>query len=106
MPAIPNRLTGWGPCLILRESGKPEARSLVPKFLDDPDPAIRFAAIQWVGEEHLAEHRPRLLQELSSSKATRQVFEGTLAALEMLDARKRSPTEEVVGRGLHRRAPG
>ena len=77
--------------MILRESGRPEARTLISKALDDPDPAIKFVAIQWVGEEHLAEYRPRLLKELSAEKATREVFEGTLAALEMLDARKRGP---------------
>ncbi|MGC8642465.1 MAG: PVC-type heme-binding CxxCH protein [Isosphaeraceae bacterium] len=86
-----------GALLILRESGKPEVRSLVPRFLDDPDPTIRFAAIQWVGEERLAKHRPRLMRELAAGKTTRQVFEGTLAALEMLDARKRAPSEEVSG---------
>lgn len=86
-----------GALLILRQSGKPESRTLVAKFLEDPDSTIRFAAIQWVGEERLAEFRPQLMKELSSDKTTRQVFEGTLAALELLDSRKRSPTDEVAG---------
>ena len=38
-----------------------------------------------------------MLQGLSSGSATREVFEGTLAALEMLDAKKRSPLEEASG---------
>ncbi len=83
--------------LILRDSGRPDARHLVPKFLEDSDPTIRFAAIQWVGEQRLAAYRPQLLGGLSSGTATREVFEGTLAALEMLDAKKRSPRDEASG---------
>ena len=86
-----------GALLILRESGRPEALTLISKALDDPDPAIKFTAIQWVGEGHLAEYRPRLLKELSAEKTTREVFEGTLAALDMLQARKREPREENAG---------
>lgn len=83
--------------LILREAAGPEARALVPGLLDDPDPAVRFAAIQWVGEGHLAEFRPRLLKELGSEASSRQVFEATLAALELLDAKQRSPRDELSG---------
>jgi putative membrane-bound dehydrogenase-like protein len=86
-----------GALLILRQSNNADARALVPKFLDDADPLIRFAAIQWVGEQRLEECRPRLVRELSAERTTRQTFEATLAALEMLDAKKRSPTEEVSG---------
>ncbi len=86
-----------GALLILRDSGRPEARALVRRFLEDPDPTIRFAATQWVGEQRLADYRPQLLRGLSSGNTTREVFEGTLAALEMLDPKKRSPREEVSG---------
>ena len=47
-----------GLLLILRESDRPEARAVLPGFLADPDPRIRFAAIQWVGEHRLTEFRP------------------------------------------------
>ena len=40
--------------LILRESADPRAERLLPAFLGDPDPDIRFAAVQWVGEEKLS----------------------------------------------------
>ncbi len=88
---------GWELLLILRDSGSLEARGRIKQFLADPDPAIHFAAIQWVGEQRLAEYRPQLLEGLSSAKVSRQVFEGTLAALEMLDGKKRGPREEVAG---------
>ena len=93
----PNPAHRLGILLILRDSGSPEARPAIKRFLADPDPAIHFAAIQWVGEQRLVEYRPQLLEGLSSAKVSRQVFEGTLAALEMLDGKKRGPREEVAG---------
>jgi putative membrane-bound dehydrogenase-like protein len=86
-----------GILLILRDSGSPDTRGRMKRFLADPDPAIHFAAIQWVGEQRLVEYRPQLLEGLSSAKVSRQVFEGTLAALEMLDGKQRGPREEVAG---------
>jgi putative membrane-bound dehydrogenase-like protein len=86
-----------GALLVLRESARNLAREQLGRFLADPDPAIRFAAIQWVGEERLAEFRPLLLSGLGSPTISREAFEGTLAALELLDARKRDPHDEVAG---------
>ena len=86
-----------GVLLILRDSDRPEARALLPRFLADPDPSIHFAAIQWVGEHRLTEFRPQLLAGLASSAATRSLFEATLAALELLDGKMRKPTDEVAG---------
>ncbi len=49
-----------GLLLILRDSNQPEARTLLPGYLNDPDPSIRFAAVQWIGEEGLTEYVPQL----------------------------------------------
>jgi putative membrane-bound dehydrogenase-like protein len=90
-----------GILLILRDSGDTQARGLVGKYLADPDPKIRFAAIQWVGEQRLSEYRVKLMDGLASSKLSREAFEGTLAALEMLDGKKsHDPREEVAGEDL------
>jgi putative membrane-bound dehydrogenase-like protein len=86
-----------GLLLVLRDSGRPEARVLLPAFLSDPDPSIHFAAIQWVGEQELAEYRPQLLAGLTSTASTRSLFEATLAALERLDGKWRVPTNELAG---------
>jgi putative membrane-bound dehydrogenase-like protein len=86
-----------GLLLILREADTPEGRALLPRFLSDGDPAIRFAAIQWVGEHRLTAFRPQLSAGLAASASTRHLFEGTLAALERLDAPVRNPREEVAG---------
>jgi putative membrane-bound dehydrogenase-like protein len=86
-----------GLLLVLRDSDRPEARALLPAFLADPDPAIHFAAIQWVGEHKLTEYRPQLLAGLASTASTRSLFEATLAALERLDGKPRNPRDELGG---------
>jgi putative membrane-bound dehydrogenase-like protein len=97
------RQTGLSPArrlgllLVLRESNSAEARALLPDFLASPDTSIRFAAIQWVGEQRLKEFRPQLLGGLASSPQTRAVFEATLAALDRLDRERRNPEDERAG---------
>jgi putative membrane-bound dehydrogenase-like protein len=86
-----------GMLLVVRDLHRPEARALLPAFLESSDPAIRFAAIQWVGEERLEEHRDRLGAALSSGSLSREVFEATLAALEQLDGKTRDPRDERAG---------
>ena len=86
-----------GLLLILRDSGRPEYRCALTGFLADPDPLIRFAAIQWVGEHRLKQFRPQLLAGLASGTATKNLFEATLAALEQLDGKTRGPKDEVAG---------
>jgi putative membrane-bound dehydrogenase-like protein len=86
-----------GLLLILRDSNSPKARALLPDFLANPDPSIRFAAIQWVGEHRLEEFRAQLLNGLASSAQARAVFEAALAALERLDGKMRNPLDERAG---------
>jgi putative membrane-bound dehydrogenase-like protein len=88
-----------GALLILRETAPADARTQLARLLADPDPSVRVAAIQWVGEERLSEFRSQLLSGLSLPTTTREAFEGTLAALEFLDAKKRNPDprDEVPG---------
>ena len=80
--------------MILRESRDPAARAALPKFLSDPDGAVRFAAIQWVGEERLVEFRQGLVDALSAGPATSRLFGGYLAALERLDGVVREADDE------------
>jgi len=89
--SAPERLAAL---LILRESRDPAARAALPKFLSDPDGAVRFAAIQWVGEERLVEFRQGLIDALSAGPATSRLFGGYLAALERLDGVVRTADDE------------
>ncbi len=86
-----------GLLLVLRDVDGPEGRVLLPRFLADPDPSIRFAAIQWVGEHHIEAYRARLMEGLGSGSTTPEVFQATLAALEMLDGRRRDSHDELAG---------
>jgi putative heme-binding domain-containing protein len=89
-----NRL---GALLVLRDSPEPDARGVLAALLADPDPAVRRAAIQWAGEQGLAEFRAPIEAELGSPAGTRETFEAALAALERLDGIVRKPKEEVSG---------
>lgn len=83
--------------LILRESADPQAERLLPAFLKDADPDIRFAAVQWVGEEKLEAHRQALAAVLAAGPATPRLFAGYLAALEKLDGIQHAVNDEWVG---------
>ncbi len=86
-----------GLLLVLRDLDTPEAREALPRFLNDPDPDVRFAAIQWVGERGLEAYRPALVKGLAGGAVTRQLFEGYLAALERLDGTGRLLNQEIGG---------
>ena len=86
-----------GLLLNLRDSVDSDVKSVLPGFLSDPDPRIRFAAIQWVGEHRLKEFRSTLQAGLGFSANARNLFEATLAALESLDGKTRNSQDEIAG---------
>jgi len=83
--------------LILREYHVPGGSKLLASFLKDTDPDVRFAAVQWVGEERLTEFRDQLTAALAVGPATERIFGGYLAALERLDGVQREPSDEWAG---------
>jgi len=83
--------------LILRETRDPQGRSALPKLLRDADANVRFAAVQWVGEERLAPFRAGLAGALSAGPASSRLFGGYLAALERLDGVVRTADDEWAG---------
>ena len=60
-----------GLMLALRAVDEPAGRKLLPGLLNDPDPAIRFAAIEWIGEERIKALRPRIAEILNGEANTR-----------------------------------
>src|SRR5262249_8436473 len=78
-PVIPG-----GILLALRRTGDAEAREALPKLLEDPDPGVRRAAIQWVGEERLKEHAERIEKAAAKEPVTKELFEALLAAKDFL----------------------
>ena len=53
------------------------------------DPSVRFAAIEWVGEERIKDLRPRIAEMLNGEANTRDLFNACVAALELLDGTQR-----------------
>jgi putative membrane-bound dehydrogenase-like protein len=86
LPTAQQRL---GLMLALRAVAEPAGRKLLPGLLSDPDPAIRFAAIEWAGEERIKELRPRIAEILNGEANTRELFESCVAALELIDGTQR-----------------
>lgn len=83
--------------LILRETRDPQGRSALPKLLRDADANVRFAAVQWVGEERLSQFRTGLADALAAGPASSRLFGGYLAALERLDGVVRTSDDEWAG---------
>jgi putative membrane-bound dehydrogenase-like protein len=87
-----------GILIALRRASDPKGRAALPKFLADADPAVRRAAIQWVGEERLKEYAPLLKDAASKPPVTRELFEALLASNAFLSgAQLTNPNDEVGG---------
>jgi putative membrane-bound dehydrogenase-like protein len=86
-----------GLLLALRRTGDAEGRAVLPRLLNDPDPGVRRAAIQWVGEERLHEFAPLLKAAAARPPVTRELFEALLASNAFLAGEKRVPTDEPSG---------
>jgi putative heme-binding domain-containing protein len=84
--------------LVLRETGA-DADNVLPVALRDPDPSVRFVAVEWVAESNLFRYRDEVRAGLAARADTRQLFEAHLAALERLDAGvgPRDPNAERAG---------
>jgi putative membrane-bound dehydrogenase-like protein len=72
-----------GVLLALRRTEDKSARTAVSKFLTDADPAVRRAAIQWVGEDKLTEFAAQL-DTAAQKEMPRDVFEAFIAAKALL----------------------
>jgi putative membrane-bound dehydrogenase-like protein len=83
--------------LVLREWRVADGETALPALLRDTDPAVRFAAIQWVGEARLRPFRDDLHAALAAGPATGRLFAGYLAALERLDGVVRTAEDEWAG---------
>jgi putative membrane-bound dehydrogenase-like protein len=86
-----------GILLALRRGGTDAGRALLPEFLADPDPEIRRAAIQWVGEERLNDYAALLDRSAARPPVTQEVFEALLATREFLAGAQRRPSDEFAG---------
>jgi putative membrane-bound dehydrogenase-like protein len=86
-----------GILLAIRRAQGLNARNRMSQFLNDPDPAVRRAAIQWVAEDRLTEHKEAIVKAAAKEPITRDLFEALLAAQQMLDAVPKKPLPENSG---------
>jgi putative heme-binding domain-containing protein len=66
------------------EKVTPVDPSIVAKFLRDPSPKVRRAALQWVGDEKLKDLEKTADESLDRGFVTREVFDAYLAAKGLL----------------------
>ena len=89
-----NRGQRLAAALILRTVNDAASQSRLPEFLADPDPDLRFVALQWAGEEKVASCRTSLPEVLKAGAVTMRLFTGYLAACEKLDRSPRKDSDE------------
>ncbi len=82
---------------MLRLSSDPSTQAPIAHLLADEDPAVRFAAVEWVAEANLTRFRDQLSAGLATGATTRALFEAYLAALERLDGVHRTIKDEWSG---------
>jgi putative membrane-bound dehydrogenase-like protein len=85
--------------LALRRTGTPAAQALLPGALQDIDPGVRRAAIQWIAEEQLSSYAPLIDAAASKLPASREVFEAWVAAKDLLanPGLPKNPNKEPSG---------
>lgn len=95
--------TIWA-AVAAREANPANVKVLAPILLKHDDPRVRLLGVMWVGDEGLTELRSEVEAGLARPGLTRELFEGSLAALEMLDAAKaatqpgeKKPAKQVSG---------
>jgi putative heme-binding domain-containing protein len=81
-----------GVLLALRRTADTSA---VAKFLEDGDVAIRRAAIQWAGEDHLGDLAAAMEKTASRLPVTKDIFEAFLASTDLLAGRNPSQVDQV-----------
>ncbi len=81
-----------GALLALRRRGDAAA---LKGFLEDPDPQVRRAAIQWAGEEKRTEHAAAIEKAAARVPVTKEIFEAYLAANDLFAGRSSSQVDQL-----------
>jgi putative membrane-bound dehydrogenase-like protein len=76
--------TIWA-AVAAKNANASNAKALVPHLLAHDEPRVRTLGVIWIGDEGMTEFRGDVEKTLSQPGLTRELFECSLAALEMLD---------------------
>lgn len=93
-PLMKDPRTRLGLLLALRRKGGAPPPEVMKRLLEDPEPSVRRAAIQWVGEAELRDYAGAILVAATRAPVTREVFEAYIAASDFLDARSRAQIDQ------------
>jgi putative membrane-bound dehydrogenase-like protein len=96
-----------GLLLAQREGGRSEATRLLPQFLNDPDPEIRFLAAKWIADRKVSAVRSLLVENLNDpSLSTRLYFAHAtaLARIDNRDVNEGTMADHFLGRARDRAA--
>jgi putative membrane-bound dehydrogenase-like protein len=86
-----------GVLLALRHGGTAEGRKTLPRFLDDADPGVRRAAIQWVAEDRLKEYADKLSAAAERPPISRDLVQAFIAAEQILAGQSPAALDEAGG---------
>jgi len=100
-PSLTDPRLRAGLLLALRDNGRPDARLMVPRFLKDADPEIRFLAAKWIADQKLSRFRPLLvesLQDLALSSRLYAAYTTALARIDNQDVSEGRMADHFLGR--------
>ena len=75
----------------------PKSKTLLKAAIARKEQSIQRATVQWVAEEGMKEFRPSLLKMLENRNITNNLFEATLAAIQIIDGEKRERGDQALG---------
>lgn len=79
-----------------RDANPANVKPLVPYLLNHDEPRVRLLGVMWVGDRGLTEFRDVVVKGMSRPGLTRELFECSLAALEMLEPKQSRIAMPVV----------
>ncbi len=86
-----------GVILLLKESREKPSTSILKQALDDENPQVCFAAVEWIGRDELHEFRETLIADLASKATTPELLKAYLAAIAQLDGVMKDWTRGTTG---------
>lgn len=76
-----------GLLLAARRSEQPNVDAVLPQFLTDDDPRVRFLAVKWIADEKLDRWRSHLDAMLARPDLTPDLYRAVMSAIDRLDGR-------------------
>jgi putative membrane-bound dehydrogenase-like protein len=86
-----------GVLLALRQGGSSDGRTALSQFLEDTDPGVRRAAIQWVAEERLKEYAGQMSAAAERPPISRDLVQAFIAAEQILAGQSPAALDEAGG---------